>query len=586
MRISSLTLTNFRSFNQEQTLELAPITLMFGPNNVGKSTVLMALAYIQQILQKGNCNPRYLDALGNKKVGGFYALVNGQDLNKTIQLRVKVEVGDTLLDGYNNNVWELVESLNNLKEQNDPVIEFTDEDPILVEMQDIPAQIKNFEVELEIAWSNYHNYAYVSRYKIWINDEYIGCINSSKDLKDTHITELNTLHHLLVSENQEEWFERRSDEIKEFNVKKNFPNLTKQLLDKIYNKNHDLWLKLTAFDAVLDQLNPNSSSSPEQQSERSQFINRASPISIKCGGYGAIPGLGKLLSSNLAGQDIGITAEYINYSTVIHTLTQIFVLPLDYLLKYLQSSISIGPLRIVPDIDYLPNPKPEQTDWSDGSAAWDELHKNPEKDSDTKQLIKKVNDWLESPDKLATEYHISNYSIKRAAEADKHIKPNSPIDTLLDMRHVAFEKGENRVFLLPNQLGTGFSQMIPIIVAANMEDKGLISIEQPELHIHPRLQVRIADLFLAATQRKNSKTSFLIETHSEHLILRLLRRVRETTANDKESKYKVFPNDLSVLYLSSTTNGVEVKRLNITADGDFHDRWPEGFFGERIKELF
>lgn len=56
--------------------------------------------------------------------------------------------------------------------------------------------------------------------------------------------------------------------------------------------------------------------------------------------------------------------------------------------------------------------------------------------------------------------------------------------------------------------------------------KRLIAIEQPELHIHPRLQAAIGDLFVESIQKNGHR--FIIETHSEHLILRLLRRIRET----------------------------------------------------------
>lgn len=86
MRITEIALTNFKSFKQTQRIQLAPVTLLFGPNSVGKSTVLMALAYVQQILQKGQCNPQRLDMLGGKFVGGFKNLVHGRALNSSITL--------------------------------------------------------------------------------------------------------------------------------------------------------------------------------------------------------------------------------------------------------------------------------------------------------------------------------------------------------------------------------------------------------------------------------------------------------------------------------------------------------------------
>ena len=78
------------------------------------------------------------------------------------------------------------------------------------------------------------------------------------------------------------------------------------------------------------------------------------------------------------------------------------------------------------------------------------------------------------------------------------------------------------------------------------------------------------------------KHSYLIETHSEHIVLRLLRRIRE-----KESLgVSVSPDDVSIVYLSPTVDGVVTKRINITGDGDFEEEWPDGFFDERDEELF
>ena len=59
MNITKLSLTNFRSFKETQTIEFAPVTLLFGPNSVGKSSVLMALFYLQHILAEGDCDPIY-----------------------------------------------------------------------------------------------------------------------------------------------------------------------------------------------------------------------------------------------------------------------------------------------------------------------------------------------------------------------------------------------------------------------------------------------------------------------------------------------------------------------------------------------
>jgi predicted ATPase len=127
-------------------------------------------------------------------------------------------------------------------------------------------------------------------------------------------------------------------------------------------------------------------------------------------------------------------------------------------------------------------------------------------------------------------------------------------------------------------------------------------VEQPELHVHPRLQTELGDLFAAGLTPvgeqhalfddilgeliPNGRT-FLIETHSEHLVLRLLRRIRERTDDELEQESpSVSPELLSVNYLQPSTEGAQLYHLRVDQNGEFIDSWPEGFFAERRKELF
>ncbi len=137
----------------------------------------------------------------------------------------------------------------------------------------------------------------------------------------------------------------------------------------------------------------------------------------------------------------------------------------------------------------------------------------------------------------------------------------------------------------------GISQMVPVVVACLMDPDGLIAIEQPELHIHPAIQVGLGDLFIEATQGSQPavgpERSLLIETHSEHIMLRLLRRVREQTENElPPGVVGLTAGDLSVVYVENSAEGVRFRPLRVGPDGDFVDRWPHGFFAERAEELF
>lgn len=137
----------------------------------------------------------------------------------------------------------------------------------------------------------------------------------------------------------------------------------------------------------------------------------------------------------------------------------------------------------------------------------------------------------------------------------------------------------------PHDVGTGISQLLPVVVLAVWARKRLVAIEQPELHLHPALQTELADLFLESALERESR--LLIETHSEHIILRLLRRIRETTEGRlPPSAHPLRPEQVSVIYAERTDQGTKLSQLRIHETGEFIDRWPHGFFAERVDELF
>ena len=136
-----------------------------------------------------------------------------------------------------------------------------------------------------------------------------------------------------------------------------------------------------------------------------------------------------------------------------------------------------------------------------------------------------------------------------------------------------------------SDIGVGISQILPVVVAALDPGRpGITAIEQPELHLHPAMQVELGDLF---AQPVDDGRVFLIENHSEHLMLRLLRRIEETHRGElPEGKPALRPDQVSVVFLEQVDGEVRATPLRIDETGEFIDRWPHGFFRERAAELF
>ena len=139
-----------------------------------------------------------------------------------------------------------------------------------------------------------------------------------------------------------------------------------------------------------------------------------------------------------------------------------------------------------------------------------------------------------------------------------------------------------KVDVNPHDVGIGVSQLMPVVIGALAREATILAVEQPELHIHPRLQVEMGDLFIhSATQLDKL---LLIETHSEHLMLRLLRRIREQGESLVQQNSSLTVKQLQVLYVECVEGETRITPLRISESGRFVDEWPHGFFAERFEE--
>ena len=127
-------------------------------------------------------------------------------------------------------------------------------------------------------------------------------------------------------------------------------------------------------------------------------------------------------------------------------------------------------------------------------------------------------------------------------------------------------------------VGVGVSQLLPVLVLCLLSKPGsMILLEQPELHLHPALQQRLADFLIAAAR---SGRQLIVETHSEYIVSRLRRRIAEDTSDEDEllSMSKI------VFAERDPQTGVTAYReVELSPFGKIED-WPRGFFDQASEE--
>ncbi len=131
------------------------------------------------------------------------------------------------------------------------------------------------------------------------------------------------------------------------------------------------------------------------------------------------------------------------------------------------------------------------------------------------------------------------------------------------------------------EVGFGISQVLPVLVQCFYAAQGSTTIiEQPEVHLHPSAQAVLADLFIEALSAKDDKGNnrniqLIIESHSEHFLRRLQRRIAEQ---------KISPSDTAIYFCEMNASGSILKPLEIDDYGNIKN-WPENFFGDEIGDM-
>lgn len=489
VQLTSITLGSFKGIKTKARLPLAPVTLLFGANSTGKSTILHGLLYLYEVLINKNLDPEYSEITGRKIwLGGFKNLVHGKDTDGVITLGVGVSISDPYFD------------INSFL--------YGDEDEVLAEAFDYSGELYtgSWQLTVEIAWDSFKERPFIQTVETFSEGELVSRIQRKSGTPAPVLTHLAFL---------EPW---------------------------------------------LDEMVPVNGSA----------VSDAIALSgMEVPGKSALPDFSKRLQFSNPPWDWGTVVDVVDYAhaqTCLEASASMAIYgPAQATCDLLKNLLHIGPIRVIPDDSFALERDYRPQRWVDGSGGWDTFASGSEDFQQT------VNECFYSADLFGANYA---FCVSRQDIAGRRT---------VYLEHLLQMVGSHRL----TEVGVGISQVFPVIAALNLERDTIVSCEQPELHIHPRWQLALADIMLKSIKGKHQKL-LIMETHSEHLMLRLLRRRRETVEESLENElFSCAKGEVQVIFCECATDaGTRLTPISITDEGEFDAPWPNGFFGERRKELF
>ncbi|MCP3143428.1 AAA family ATPase [Pyxidicoccus xibeiensis] len=523
--LSALEIENFKGIASSQRIDFASLTLLFGANSAGKSTVLQALLYLHEVLEHGNADVDRTELGGSVlELGGFARLVHRHESNRAIVLKAEFATPGNL--------------------------ERFGRDLTGFPFPDLDDEVESAWLELTIRHRTTTTYQ-----GPLVESAVIGVAGAPEPLV---------------------WLETGTSlrEGEPLNVR---VNLEHPLIAEPARDVEEGWAEIAVPQEVLHRAMESEGGGHVAGSglrDGSGFGHgRSQPVfAVSRSRRSALPPVDEPLRVIAVGDD---TEEKVAVAAQVRIFLEMVVLgTIAQLLSSLRDALYIGPLRTVPPRGFLYERAGRLTSWADGLAAWELLL------ADRGTLVERTNTWLK---RLGAGCQVVVQQLFEHAATAEELSAGHVDKTV---RRLLLDTGVGNL-VLPSEVGAGISQVLPVVVAALEGRGGLSLVEQPEIHVHPAVQVGLGDLYSEAATREGSRRTVLVETHSEHLILRLLRRIRETTEKTLPEGAPAFSADmLSVLYVESTPEGVRIRRLRVDEHGEFLDSWPRGFFDERFAEVY
>jgi predicted ATPase len=584
-KLKKLELSNFKAFGEDISVAFRPITLIFGQNSSGKSSIIHSLLHMHQLLMVGEgVTPHNISftKLGGDSVdlGGYPHYLYQHDSSKTLKMRLSFE--RQRYDSRFNSYFAEPSSTEVVLKQTIQYESKTLLNTTSVQLFDQPL----YSVKM--------NLSRLGRYEA-------GAVTQDVDAHQYIIEQLYPLFTTIVDD-------IRDQVVQDIPEHERILHPVLLAFRDFASSNHVVFAEQVT--SLVNELLGSSLPQPDAY-DRIDFNHKAQHNdSFPYHSARQIAHMySKVLRSENCRQlvfDLLNTSEVIKERVNATHVTKTFKKHVNMLgflkdddgfvttltdascAEFLNSLRYIGPLREIPK-RFFNQPVTRSTQLVDSANAWKKLateerlrnHINEQfvnlKMGYTLQIHANENSY--TFEKKELDAFLETITSMEAIDSDglqllisefKNKRISPPIQLFVEL----LDKHSQTV-VSHRDVGIGISQVLPILVQCSSETNATICIEQPELHLHPRLQGDLADVFIRTSIGSEQNNTYVIETHSEHIIRRLMRRVREG---------KISKDDISIVYVEPGPNGSAVTHLHLDDDGDLVDEWPNGFFEEGFRD--
>ncbi len=583
--LTGLKLGNFKAFGDTQNIPIKPLTLIYGANSAGKSSIIHGLLLGCQANKTGNLDIHKVNIAGDSvDLGGFRQYVHRRDTKNIVAWNLEIGLSDPLEDLHL--IQRSYEARNHA---------FNLELEMYDMLKLIYKNAKKLRVSLQIEWVSDDSLARVHSCEIFADDVLLVRLTNffKGKLRRDYINYKHDIFRLLWEYADKE---ESANDHAAYNGEErgNYSDIVESLDDSaeqemtaeqspflftgwytgnlfptnyVFLPDHYSFLNGRAHQAANASYNRRIEDPDFRAAREAAESKQGSASSYGMLTDSLLQKVDVLMQESVETYKAFQEAGYMEHWFVESVVAKIVHHVANLALNSLESVYYLGPMRYYPPRNFVSSDS-KGSDRHTGGHEWDVVRRDA-------KVREAINRWLGS-ERLQTQYEMSVRRYTADDRASDYLEElvlrDKRFDTVVSHRDVGF----------------GISQVLPVLVSAYASKNRTIAIEQPEIHLHPALQAELGDVFIESALGENRNT-FLLETHSEHLLLRIMRRMRETANGTlPEGVSPVRPEDVAVLFVQPKQDNSTsvVTELRLDEDGSLIDEWPGGFFEEGFKERF